>query len=60
MELLSARNLAKRYPGIGERNIREWSNLRANSLPYYITGKGRMFDPDEFERWFKEWQQVRR
>lgn len=60
MRLLTARQLAKEYPGIGERTIRAWSDLPRGNLPYVQMGRGRYYDVDEFVRWVTNNRTVRR
>ena len=53
MALLSARKMARMFPGVGERNFARWAKRERDPLPSYMLGRGRYYDPDEFMPWLK-------
>ena len=54
MAYLTPRNLAKLFPGISERQIREWMDRPAGSLPWIACGGTRKVDEDDLRRYIEQ------
>lgn len=60
MNLMTPRELAKKYPAIGERRIKEWMDRERDNLPYVQLGRGRYIDEADFIKFVDTHMKVRR
>lgn len=57
---MTCKQLAKKYPGIGEKNIRAWMLKEQDNLPYVQTGRGLLADEEDFIKYINNEKKVRR